>query len=545
MARDILFDDKARRRVLSGVRQLSEAVITTLGPRGRNVVIEKSWGAPHITKDGVTVAKAIDLSDPFENLGAQMIKQAASQTNDLAGDGTTTATVLASAIFEKGVRFVAAGHNPVALKRGIDKAVRAVTDALRELATSVDSNDKIRQVAALSANSDDEIGGMIAEAMARVGNQGVITIEEAKTLASELEVVEGMAFDRGYLSPHFITDHDRQTVEFDEPLIFLTDKKIGNLRELLPLLEKVHEARRPLVVIAEDVEGDALAALAVNSARGNLKVVAVKAPGFGDRRKAMLDDIAILTGATVVTDTLGMTLEGVQLQDLGTARRVVVTKDETRVIDGAGDSAAVRGRVEQIKAQKEATDSSYDKEKFDERIAKLAGGVAVIHVGAATEVEMKEKKDRLDDALAATRAAVEEGIVPGGGVALVRALSALDNLDTDEEEAFGVAIIREAIVEPLRAIVKNDAKEASVVLAAVQAGEGNYGYNAATGEYGDLIAQGVIDPVRVTRLALEHAASAATMLLTTEVAITDIPEKSDPAADAAAMGGMGGMGGMF
>src|SRR5690554_288463 len=464
MAREILFDDAARRRVLSGVKQLAEAVITTLGPRGRNVVIEKSWGAPHVTKDGVSVAKAIDLSDQFENLGAQMIKQAANETNDLAGDGTTTATVLAHAIFEKGIRFVAAGHNPIALKRGIDLAVGKITEELRSIAVDVDSNDKIRQVATLSANGDAEIGEMIAAAMERVGNAGVITVEEARGMKNELEVVEGMAFDRGYLSPHFITDQERQIVEIDEPLILLTDKKISSIREILPLLEQILEQRKSLVVVAEDIEGEALATLAVNATRGVLKGVAIKAPGFGDRRKAMLEDIAILTGATVISDAMGMTLESVTMQDLGSARRVVVTKDETRVIDGAGDDAAIQGRIASIKREKENTDSSYDLEKLDERLAKLSGGVAVIHVGAATEVEMKEKKDRLDDALAATRAAVEEGIVPGGGVALVRALRALDNYVIEGEERFGVQIIQESVLEPLRAIVSNGTQDASVVL---------------------------------------------------------------------------------
>ena len=544
MAREILFEDNARRRVMRGVKKLSDAVITTLGPRGRNVVLEKSWGAPQVTKDGVTVAKAIDLADQFENLGAQMIKQAASETNDSAGDGTTTATVLANAIFEKGIRFVGAGHNPISLKRGIDAAVEAVTAELRKIAVDVDSSDKIRQVATLSANNDEEIGQMIADAMDRVGTGGVITVEEARSMDSELEVVEGMAFDRGYLSPHFVTDAERQVVELDEPAILLTDKKISSIRDILPILEQIAEQKRALVVVAEDIEGEALATLAVNSARGVLKCVAVKAPGFGDRRKAMLEDIAILTGGTVISDDLGMTLEGATLQDLGSARRIVVTKDETRVIDGSGKEEDIQARIAQINAIKENTESSYDLEKLDERLAKLSGGVAVIHVGAATEVEMKEKKDRLDDALAATRAAVEEGIVPGGGVALVRALRALDNLKVADEDAFGVQIIREAAVEPLRAIVSNGTQDASVVLGKVQEGEGNFGYNARTEEFGDLLEQGVIDPVRVTRLALENAASAATMLLTTEVAIVELPEKEDPAAAAAAMGGMGGMGGM-
>lgn len=508
------------------------------------MVIDKSFGAPTITKDGVSVAKEIELEDKFENMGAQLVREVASKTNDVAGDGTTTATVLAQAILQEGLKSVAAGMNPMDLKRGIDKGVRAVVDKIHEISTPANDSKAIAQVGSISANSDQTIGDLIAQAMEKVGKEGVITVEEGSGFEDTLEVVEGMQFDRGYISPYFANKPDTLTAELDSPLILLVDKKISNIRELIPLLENVMKQSRPLLIIAEDVENEALATLVVNNMRGGLKVCAVKAPGFGDRRKAMLQDIAILTGATVVSEELGMTLETVDLSVLGTAKKVTVGKENTVIVDGAGEKSTIDDRVTSLRRQVEESTSDYDKEKLQERIAKLAGGVAVIKVGAATETEMKEKKDRVDDALHATRAAVEEGVVAGGGVALVRALSALDDIKGDnDDQVAGINILRRAMEAPLRQIVTNAGDEASVVINQVKSGEGNYGYNAATGEYGDMLEMGILDPAKVTRSALEHAASVAGLMLTTEAMITDLPAKDDGAA-AAAMAGMGGMGGM-
>ena len=545
MAKEVRFADDARQRMLKGVNVLASAVRVTLGPKGRNVVVEKSFGAPTVTKDGVSVAKEIELEDRFENMGVQMVKEVASQTSDAAGDGTTTATVLAQAVLREGLKAVAAGFNPMDLKRGVDKASLALVAELQAQSQPCEDDKSIAQVGTISANADVEIGTIIAEAMGKVGKEGVITVEEGSALANELEVVEGMQFDRGYLSPYFINDQQSQAAELENPFILIHDKKISNIRDMLPLLESVAKAGRPLLIIAEDVEGEALATLVVNNIRGIVKVAAVKAPGFGDRRKAMLQDIAVLTGGQVISEEVGLSLEKASLSDLGEAKKIQVSKENTTVIDGAGGSAEIKGRVEQINKEIEESTSDYDREKLQERVAKLAGGVAVIKVGAAPEIEMKEKKARVEDALHATRAAVEEGVVPGGGVALIRALSAFDDLKGDnEDQDVGINILRKAIEEPLRQIVANAGHDASVVLNEVAGGEGNYGFNAATGEYGDLVAMGIIDPTKVTRLALQNASSVAGLLLTTEAMVAELP-KDDPPAGAPDMGGMGGMGGMM
>ncbi|OLU24696.1 chaperonin GroEL [Pseudomonas sp. PA27(2017)] len=544
-AKDVKFGDAARKKLLTGVNVLADAVKATLGPKGRNVVLERSFGAPLITKDGVSVAKEIELKDKIENIGAQLVKDVASKANDAAGDGTTTATVLAQAIVTEGLKSVAAGLNPMDLKRGIDKATAAIVAELKNLSKPCTDSKAIAQVGTISANSDESIGNIIAEAMEKVGKEGVITVEEGSGLENELSVVEGMQFDRGYLSPYFINKPDTMVAELDGPLLLLVDKKISNIRELLPVLEAVAKAGRPLLIVAEDVEGEALATLVVNNMRGIVKVAAVKAPGFGDRRKAMLQDIAVLTGGTVISEEIGLSLESTTLEHLGQAKRVVLNKENTTIIDGAGQQSDIESRVAQIRKQVEDTTSDYDKEKLQERLAKLAGGVAVIKVGAATEVEMKEKKARVEDALHATRAAVEEGVVPGGGVALVRAQSALDGLKgINLEQDAGINILRRAIEAPLRQIVSNAGDEASVVLDKVKQGTGNYGYNAANGEYGDLIEFGIIDPAKVTRSALQAAASIAGLLITTEAIVAELPEDK-PAPAMPDMGGMGGMGGMM
>ncbi|MBB0023298.1 chaperonin GroEL [Ralstonia pickettii] len=529
-AKDVKFHDSARVRIVKGVNVLADAVKVTLGPKGRNVVIERSFGAPTITKDGVSVAKEIELKDRFENMGAQMVKQVASKTADIAGDGTTTATVLAQAIVQEGMKHVAAGMNPMDLKRGIDKAVAPVLDELRNLSKPISTNREIAQVGSISANSDEAIGKIIADAMEKVGKEGVITVEDGKSLDNELDVVEGMQFDRGYVSPYFINDPEKQAAYLDDALILLHDKKISNIRDLLPILEAASKAGKPLLIVAEDVESEALATLVVNAMRGILKVAAVKAPGFGDRRKAMLEDIAVLTGATVISEETGKQLQKATLEDLGRAKRVEVRKDDTIIIDGAGDQASIDARVKSIRVQIDEATSDYDREKLQERVAKLAGGVAVIKVGAATEVEMKEKKDRVDDALHATRAAVEEGIVPGGGVALLRARSAVLNLKgANSDQDAGIRIVQHALEAPLRAIVANAGEEPSVVIAKVAEGKGNYGYNAATGEYGDLVEAGVVDPTKVTRTALQNAASVAGLILTTDATIAEAPKEDKPA----------------
>jgi chaperonin GroEL len=541
-AKEVRFSDDARQRMFKGINTLANAVKATLGPRGRNAVIEKAYGAPTITKDGVSVAKEIELKDKFENMGAQMLKEVASNTSDEAGDGTTTATVLAQAIIREGLKAVAAGRNPMDIKRGIDKAVLLVTEELKRLSKPCRDSKAIAQVGTISANSDASIGKTIADAMAKVGKEGVITIEEGQGLENELELVDGMQFDRGYLSPYFINQQQSQTAEFDKPLLLLCDKKVSNIRDMLPLLEAVAKAGRPLILIAEDVEGEALATLVVNNIRGILKVAAVKAPGFGDRRKAMLQDIAILTGGTVISDELGLSLEKVTLNDLGEAKKVVVAKENTTIIDGGGKAADIEARVESIRKQVGDASSDYDKEKLQERVAKLSGGVALIKVGAATEIEMKEKKARVEDALHATRAAVEEGVVPGGGVALIRTLKALDKLEgANEDQAAGIRILARSIEEPLRNIVENAGEDAAVILNQVKAGKGAYGYNAATGEFGDLLEEGILDPTKVTRLALQYAASVAGLMLTTEVMVAESP-KDEPAHGG--MPGGGGMGGM-
>jgi len=541
-AKEVRFSDDARQKMFAGVNVLANAVKVTLGPKGRNVVLEKSFGAPTVTKDGVSVAKEIELEDKFENMGAQMVKEVASQTSDVAGDGTTTATVLAQAVLREGLKAVAAGMNPMDLKRGIDKATAAVVEELQKLSKPCEDSKAIAQVGSISANSDMEIGEIISDAMEKVGKEGVITVEEGSGLANELEVVEGMQFDRGYLSPYFINDAASQSAELDNPLILLHDKKISNIRDMLPVLEGVAKSSRPLLIIAEDVEGEALATLVVNNIRGIVKVAAVKAPGFGDRRKAMLQDIAILTGGKVISEEVGLSLEKATLDDLGEAKKVQITKENTTIIDGAGQASDIKGRVAQINREIEESSSDYDKEKLQERVAKLSGGVAVIKVGAATEVEMKEKKARVEDALHATRAAVEEGVVAGGGVALIRAEVALKKLKGDnDDQNVGINILRRAIEEPLRQIVKNAGGDPSVVLNAVKEGKGNYGYNAATGEYGDMIDQGILDPTKVTRYALQNAASVSGLLLTTEAMIAEAPK--DEAAPA--MPDMGGMGGMM
>jgi len=542
MAKDIHFGEDARAQMMSGVNKLADAVKVTLGPKGRNVVLEKSWGAPTITKDGVSVAKEIELENKFENMGAQMVKEVASKTADIAGDGTTTATVLAQSIAKEGVKAVAAGMNPMDLKRGIDKAVAAVVSELANLSNEVQNQEEIAQVGTISANGDTEIGQIIADAMDKVGKEGVITVEEAKGLETELDVVEGMQFDRGYLSPYFVTNADRMECELDSPYILLFEKKISSMRDLLPVLEAVARSGKPLLIIAEDIEGEALATLVVNKMRGVVNVAAVKAPGFGDRRKAMLEDMAILTGGKVISEDLGLKLENVTLEDLGTAGSVRIAKDTTTIVDGSGAKADIEARVNLIRKQIADSTSDYDKEKLQERVAKLAGGVAVIKVGAATEVAMKEKKDRVDDALHATRAAVEEGIVAGGGVALIRARTALDGVKGDNhDEDTGVNIIRRALEEPLRQIVTNGGGEASVVVNEVANNKGHYGYNAQSEEYGDLVKMGVIDPTKVTRSALQHAASIAGLLITTEAMVAEIPKPEAAAAPGGDMGGMGGM----
>lgn len=565
-AKDVQFGNEVRQKMVNGVNTLANAVRVTLGPKGRNVVLDRSFGGPHITKDGVTVAKEIELKDKFENMGAQMVKEVASKTNDVAGDGTTTATVLAQAIVAEGMKYVTAGMNPTDLKRGIDKAVAALVGELKNIAKPCDTSKEIAQVGSISANSDEQVGAIIAEAMEKVGKEGVITVEDGKSLENELDVVEGMQFDRGYLSPYFISDAEKQIAALDNPFVLLFDKKISNIRDLLPVLEQVAKASRPLLIIAEDVEGEALATLVVNNIRGILKTVAVKAPGFGDRRKAMLQDIAILTGGTVIAEEVGLSLEKATLEDLGQAKRIEIGKENTTIIDGFGDAAQIEARVAEIRQQIETATSDYDKEKLQERVAKLAGGVAVIKVGAATEVEMKEKKDRVEDALHATRAAVEEGVVAGGGVALLRAYQAVilkikpdakewleiaSNLKaglsehlmlTNNDQLAGASIIFKAIESPLRQIVANAGGEPSVVVNKVLEGKGNYGYNAGSGEYGDMIEMGVLDPAKVTRSALQHAASIAGLMLTTDCMIAEIPEEKPAMPD---MGGMGGMGGMM
>ena len=542
-AKDVQFGNEVRQKMVNGVNTLANAVRVTLGPKGRNVVLDRSFGGPHITKDGVTVAKEIELKDKFENMGAQMVKEVASKTNDVAGDGTTTATVLAQAIVAEGMKYVTAGMNPTDLKRGIDKAVAALVGELKNIAKPCDTSKEIAQVGSISANSDEQVGAIIAEAMEKVGKEGVITVEDGKSLENELDVVEGMQFDRGYLSPYFISDAEKQIAALDNPFVLLFDKKISNIRDLLPVLEQVAKASRPLLIIAEDVEGEALATLVVNNIRGILKTVAVKAPGFGDRRKAMLQDIAILTGGTVIAEEVGLSLEKATLEDLGQAKRIEIGKENTTIIDGFGDATQIEARVAEIRQQIETATSDYDKEKLQERVAKLAGGVAVIKVGAATEVEMKEKKDRVEDALHATRAAVEEGVVAGGGVALLRARAALENLHTgNADQDAGVQIVLRAVESPLRQIVANAGGEPSVVVNKVLEGKGNYGYNAGSGEYGDMIEMGVLDPAKVTRSALQHAASIAGLMLTTDCMIAEIPEEKPAMPD---MGGMGGMGGMM
>jgi chaperonin GroEL len=541
-AKDVFFGDKARAGMLEGVNILADAVKATLGPKGRNVILEKSFGAPTVTKDGVSVAKEIELKDRFENMGAQMVKEVASQASDAAGDGTTTATVLAQSIVNEGLKAVAAGMNPMDLKRGIDKAVAAAVEAVSGMATPCEDSRAIAQVGTISANSDASVGEIIAEAMDKVGKEGVITVEEGSGLENELDVVEGMQFDRGYLSPYFINNQDNMSAEVEDPFILLVDKKISNIRELLPVLEQVAKASRPLVIVAEDVEGEALATLVVNNMRGIVKVAACKAPGFGDRRKAMLQDIAILTGGTVISEEVGLDLESAALEHLGNAKRITMDKDNTTIVDGSGDAEAIKGRVSEIRVQIENTSSDYDREKLQERVAKLAGGVAVIKVGAATEIEMKEKKARVEDALHATRAAVEEGVVAGGGVALVRAISHVTGLEGDnEDQNIGIAAALRAMEGPLRQIVDNAGDEASVVLDKVRQGEGNFGYNAATGEYGDMIEMGILDPAKVTRTALQAAGSVAGLMITTEVMIAEAPKDDAPAPAMPDMGGMGGM----
>jgi chaperonin GroEL len=543
-AKEVKFGADARQLMINGVNILADAVKVTLGPKGRNVILDKSYGSPTITKDGVSVAKEIELENKFENMGAQMVKEVASNTSDAAGDGTTTATVLAQAILREGMKAVAAGMNPMDLKRGIDKAVTAAVEELKRMSSPCNDDKAIAQVGTISANSDSSVGTIIAEAMQKVGKEGVITVEDGSGFENELDVVEGMQFDRGYLSPYFVTDQQTMTAELESPYILLFDKKISNIRELLPVLEGVAKASRPLLIVCEDVEGEALATLVVNSMRGIVKVCAVKAPGFGDRRKAMLEDIAVLTGGTVISEEVGLSLEKVTLEDLGQAKKISISKENTIIIDGAGKATDITARVEQVRSQIENSSSDYDKEKLQERVAKLAGGVAVIKVGAATEMEMKEKKARVEDALHATRAAVEEGVVAGGGVALVRAEGSLGELKGDNyDQNVGITLLRRAMEEPLRQIVTNAGDEASVVLNNVAAGKGNYGYNAATGEYGDMIAMGILDPTKVTRTALQNAGSVAGLMLTTEAMISEAPQSGSAALPD--MGGMGGMGGMM
>ena len=542
MAKDVQFGDIARNKMLAGVNVLADAVKVTLGPKGRNVVLDKSFGSPTITKDGVSVAKEIELADKFETMGAQMVKEVASQANDKAGDGTTTATVLAQAIINEGLKSVAAGMNPMDLKRGIDKATAAVVAELANLAQPCTDTKSIAQVGTISANSDHTVGDLIAQAMEKVGKEGVITVEEGSGLADELDVVEGMQFDRGFLSPYFINNQEKMNVEMENPLVLLADKKIDNLQEIIPILEAVAKSGRPLLIIAEDVEGQALATLVVNTMRGTFKVAAVKAPGFGDRRKAMLQDIAILTGGKVISEEIGMSLETTTLEDLGTAKKIVIDKENTVIVDGAGAETDVKGRCDQIRSEAEASSSDYDKEKLQERLAKLSGGVAVIKVGAGSEIEMKEKKDRVEDALQATRAAVEEGVVAGGGVALIRALSAIDVKGDNEDQNVGIALALRAMEAPIRQIATNAGDEASVVVDKVKSGEGSFGYNAGNGTYGDMIEQGILDPAKVTRSSLQAASSIGGLMITTEAMVADLPEEN--AAPMPDMGGMGGMGGM-
>jgi len=542
-AKELAFSHNARTAILKGVNTLADAVKVTLGPRGRNVIIEKSFGSPIITKDGVTVAKEIELDNRFENMGAQMVKEVASKTSDIAGDGTTTATVLAQAIFREGSKLVAAGHNPMELKRGIEKAVEAAIGALKKLSKPVKEQKEIAQVGTISANGDTTIGEIIAEAMAKVGKEGVITVEEAKGMETQLDVVEGMQFDRGYLSPYFVTDAERMECVLEDAFVLINEKKISNMRDLLPILEKIAKMGKPLLIISEDIEGEALATLVVNKLRGTLQAAAVKAPGFGDRRKAMLDDIAILTGGKLIAEELGIKLESVDIKDLGRAKRIVIDKENTTIIDGAGKKDDIEGRVKQIRAQIEETTSDYDREKLQERLAKLAGGVAVINVGAATETEMKEKKARVEDALHATRAAVEEGVVPGGGVAYLRTLKAIEDLTLEGDQSFGVKLVRRAIEEPLRQIAANAGLEGSIVIEKVKNGKGAFGFNAATEVYEDLVKAGVIDPTKVSRIALQNASSISSLMLTTECMIADKP-KEEKGGGMPAMGGMPGMGGM-
>ncbi len=544
-AKLVKFGDEARNKVLAGVKILADAVTVTLGPKGRNVVLEKSFGAPNITKDGVTVAKEIQLEDKFENMGAQMVKEVASKTSDVAGDGTTTATVLARAIFTEGAKMVAAGHDPMSLKRGIDKAVTTIIEELKRVSKATKGQEEIAQVGTISANNDSTIGQIIAEAMGKVGKEGVITVEEAKSLDTTLEVVEGMQFDRGYLSPYFVTDPDKMEARIEDAYLLIHEKKISAMKDLLPILEAIARTGKPFVILAEDIEGEALATLVVNKIRGTLHCVAVKAPGFGDRRKAMLEDIAILTGGKVIAEELGIKLENVTLNDLGRAKRVMVDKDNTTLVDGAGKKADIEGRIKQIRAQIEETTSDYDREKLQERLAKLVGGVAVIRVGAATEVEMKEKKARVEDALHATRAAVEEGIVPGGGVALIRASAALEGLKVPDVERVGVNIVKRAIEDPLRWIANNAGWEGSIVLDKVRNGKGAFGFNAATEEFEDMIKAGIVDPTKVVRTALQNAASVAGLLLTTEAMVAEKPEDKSSMPQMPSGGGMGGMGGMM
>jgi len=545
MAKQLLFSDEGRRKILSGVEQLAAAVKVTLGPKGRNVVLDKKFGSPTITKDGVTVAKEIDLADPFENVGAQMVKEVAEKTSDVAGDGTTTATILAEAIYREGLKNVTAGANPMALKRGIEKAVEKIIEELKKLSTPIKDKKEVAQVASIAANCDTAIGDLIAEAMDKVGKDGVITVEEAKATATTLEVVEGMQFDQGYLSPYFVTDAERMECLLEEAYVLIYEKKVSSLKDLLPLLEKVARSGKPLLIIAEEVEGEALATLVVNKIRGTLSICAVKAPGYGDRRKAMLEDIAILTGGKPITEDLGLKLENIDIDDLGRAKRVKIDKENTTIVEGAGKTQAVNGRIAQIKKQIEDTDSDYDKEKLQERLAKLAGGVAVINVGAATETEMKEKKARVEDALHATRAAVEEGIIPGGGVGLLRAIPALDKLKLEGDEKIGAEIIKRALEEPIRQLTNNAGLEGSVIVQRVKQEKTNVGFDVAQGIYVDMIEAGVIDPTKVTRSALQNASSIASLLLTTEAVITEIPEKEEKMAGMPPGGGMGGMGGMY
>ena len=545
-AKLIQFGTEARAKMLKGINILADAVKVTLGPKGRNVVIDKSFGSPRTTKDGVTVAKEIELADKFENMGAQMIKEVANKTNDLAGDGTTTSTVLCQALATEGMKAVAAGLNPMDLKRGMESASESIIKELQKNSKPVKSDKEVQQVGTIASNGDTEVGGMISEAMQKVGKEGVITVEEAKGLDTELDVVEGMMFDRGYLSPYFVTNADKMKAEMEDCLILLHEKKLSSLQPMLPLLESVVQSTKPLLIISEDVEGEALATLVVNKLRGGLKIAAVKAPGFGDRRKAMLEDIAILTGGTVISEEVGLSLEGATIEDLGTAKRVVLNKDNATVIDGAGDEKDIAARVNQIRAQIEDTSSDYDKEKLQERVAKLAGGVAVIKVGAGSEVEMKEKKARVEDALHSTRAAVEEGVVPGGGSALIRCLEAVEKVTGDnDDQNVGVNIARKAFEAPLRQIVSNAGEESSVILANVKDGKGSYGFNASTGEYGDMIEMGILDPAKVTRTAIQAAGSVAGMMITTEAMVTDIPKEDAPMPPMPDMGGMGGMGGMM